>query len=57
MRIVENVFLLKHPERIEGKHVLVVDDVLTTGATLDACLQLLVDAGARVSFLTLGLAD
>lgn len=54
---VEHVFQLKHPELVAGKHVLLVDDVLTTGATLDACLQLLVSAGARVSFLTLGLSN
>ena len=54
---VDNTFVLKHPERIAGKHVLLVDDVLTTGATLDACLQLLASAGARVSFLTLGLTE
>lgn len=34
---VKDIFELRHPERLEGKYVLLVDDVLTTGATIEAC--------------------
>ena len=30
-------FMLKNSEAIEGRHVMLVDDVVTTGATLEAC--------------------
>jgi len=38
-------FALKRGAPIEGRHVLLVDDVLTTGATLDACARVLRKGG------------
>lgn len=51
---VEGVFTLEKPEAVAGKHVLIVDDVVTTGATTLACGSELQKAdGTKVSILSL----
>ena len=52
---VEGIFALDRPQDIEGKHVLLVDDILTTGATLASCAKT-IQAGCncRISVFTLG---
>lgn len=44
---VAGAFDVPHPERVRGRRVLLVDDVLTTGATASACAQALREAGAK----------
>ena len=55
---VKNLFRLMYPEKIAGKHILLVDDVTTTGATLTSCAKELAKASnVKISILTLAVAS
>lgn len=43
----ENAFQIKNPEEFSGKKIFLVDDVYTTGSTMQECASLLRDAGAK----------
>lgn len=54
---VRGVFAVRRPEVVAGRHVLVVDDILTTGSTAGACAASLLAAGAAaVGVLTVARA-
>jgi ComF family protein len=46
-RNLSGAFRVNEPQRYRERRVLIVDDVLTTGATLEACLGTLAGSGAR----------
>lgn len=53
-RNVEGAFVARNPARIAGKHIVLIDDVLTSGATANACAKALFAAGAAsVALVTL----
>ncbi len=44
---VKNAFAVRHPEKVKGKRIVLVDDVMTTGSTLRECAVVLKKAGAK----------
>ena len=53
-RNVEGIFSLAKPELTEGKHILLIDDILTTGATLTNCARAIKSGcNCRISVFTL----
>ncbi len=47
---VKNVFKIKNAQEIQGKRIFLVDDVFTTGATMEECARVLKNAGIRKVF-------
>ncbi len=55
---VKDIFGLHNPEKYEHKHILLIDDVITTGATLvEAAISLKKIKGVTISIATIATAD
>lgn len=53
----EYLYVVKNPKSIQGQHVILVDDVVTTGATIESCANVLFEAGAiKVSVIAMAVA-
>lgn len=54
----EGLFKIENKSIIENKHVLIVDDIITTGATLEACIAILNQAkNIKISIATIAIAQ
>lgn len=53
---IEETFIVENPEKMKNKHLLIVDDLITTGATLEACAgKLQKIAGVKISVATMAI--
>ncbi|NJM15224.1 MAG: ComF family protein [Bacteroidales bacterium] len=54
---VQGIFRVLKPQRIKGKHILIVDDVVTTGSTIESlATELLANGAGTISFVALAYA-
>ena len=54
---VDQIFRVTEPEKITGRHILIVDDVITTGSTIEACAnELLKVRGVKISVVAIAFA-
>lgn len=54
---VSNIFALSDKQTLEGKHILIIDDVITTGSTIKSCAKVIAQLpGVKFSVMSLGLS-
>ncbi len=55
---VSGAFKIAHPQKVFGRNILLVDDVITTGSTINECAKVLLDNGAaKVYAASIAIAD
>jgi len=54
---VEDIFKVTNENELRGKHILLVDDVITTGSTMEACINTILKvSNTKVSIAALAMA-
>ena len=58
LKNMQNVFEVQNSKLIEGKHILLIDDVITTGSTTSECCEALLKVpGVKISIASLAIAN
>ncbi|MBT8274185.1 MAG: ComF family protein, partial [Bacteroidia bacterium] len=54
----DTVFTIENSNKIRGKHILLVDDIITTGATIESCAAMLQKAkDVKISVASMAIAE